>query len=71
MYKLLRKPVLVRKYLIHLFWDWFLTLSFFLSYIGNWPFKYVVAKLQVKMERNFCLKRFYVIKKESSPWMFS
>ena len=31
MYKLLRKPALVRKYLIHLFWDRFLTLSFFLS----------------------------------------
>ena len=32
--------------------------SFFLSYIGNWPFKYVFGKLQVKMERNFCEKLF-------------
>ena len=28
MNKLLRKPVLVRKSLFHLFWHWFLTLSF-------------------------------------------
>ena len=32
MNKLLRKPVLVRKSLFHLFWHWFLTLSFFLSF---------------------------------------
>ena len=38
MNKLFRKPALVRK---HLFFLALVSYSFFLSYIGKWPFKYV------------------------------
>ena len=66
--KLLTKPVWVIKSLFYLFWHWFITLSYKLQK----AFKYVFAKLHVKMERKF-YQRFLpkVIKKESPPWMFS
>ena len=51
--KLLRQPVLARKLLFHLFWHWFITLSY------KWQLHRKVAiqayffpMLQVKMERN-------------------
>ena len=41
------------------------------NFIGKKLSKYVFAKLQVKIERNFYQRFFEVIKKESPPWMFS
>ena len=62
MNKLLRKPVLVRKSLFHLFWHWFLTLSLSLSfsYIGHsnmflqscrWKWKETSARNMSKLSK--------------------
>ena len=41
------------------------------NFIGKYSFRYIVAKLQMKMERNFYQRLFYVFGKESPPWTFS
>ena len=41
--------------------------SFFLSYIGNLPFKYVLAKKQLIMERKILLEGFLIYQKGISP----
>ena len=55
-----RKPVLARKPLV------VLALVPGGNFIGKQPFKYVFAKLQVEMERNFCQRHFLSYQKRIS-----
>ena len=64
--KLLRKSVLVRKSLFHLFLHWFLTLSFFLTYETSH------SNMSLQSSKwNFCQKIFWSYQKWIPPWIFS